>query len=165
MMDIQNLSFPRCLRPTNSIGNPDLVIFSDGSESAYAAVAYARWNIGNGKYKATLIASKNKIAPTNIVNILRLELGGAVLSKRLRVFLQSEMRYTFNNIIHLVDSEIVKAMIDSESHGFNTYAANRIGEIQGSTEKHEWYWCPGDINIADYATQGVSPNQLGEGSL
>ena len=165
MLEVESLSFQRCLRPENSIGNPDLIIFSDGSEEAYAAVAYARWDMGNNRYKCTLIASKNKIAPIKIVHIVRLELCGAVLSKRLRVFIQKEMRYTFNKVIHLVDSEIVKGMIDSESHGFNTYPANRIGEIQGSTKQDEWYWCPGDLNIADYATRGKSPNELNRDSL
>ena len=32
-------------------------------------------------------------------------------------------------VFHLVDSEIVKAMIGRASYGLNTFAANRIGEI------------------------------------
>ena len=165
MLEVENLSFPRCLKPKNAVGNPDLILLSDGSEVAYAAVAYARWNIGDGKFKAAIIASKNKIAPIKIVNIVRLELCGSVLSKRLRVFIQSEMRYTFDKVIHIVDSEIVKGMIDSDSHGFNTYPANRIGEIHASTRKEEWYWGPGELNTADYATRGMSPSELDEGSL
>ena len=53
--------------------------------------------------------SKNKIAPTKVENIVRLELCGALLSKRLRVFIETEMDYKFFQDIHLVDSEIVKA--------------------------------------------------------
>ena len=112
-----------------------------------------------------MIASKNRIAPIKIVNIVRLELCGAVLSKRLRVFIESEMDYKFTHVIHIVDSEIVKAMIGKQSYGFRTFAANRIGEIQGSTRPEEWYWVSGDLNIADYATRGKHPDDLKEGSL
>ena len=41
-------------------------------------------------------------------------------------------------------------MISKESYGFNTYAANRIGEIQQDTEVSEWYWTAGNLNIADW---------------
>ena len=165
LFEVEKLSFRRCLKPENSIGNPTLIMFSDGSEDAFATVAYARWSIGGDKFKSTLIASKNRIAPIKIVNIVRLELCGAVLSKRLRVFIESEMDYKFTHVIHIVDSEIVKAMIGKQSYGFRTFAANRIGEIQGSTQPEEWYWVPGDVNIADYATRGKHPRDLGEGSL
>ena len=44
--------------------------------------------------------------------------------------LEKELNLTFRKVMHLVDSEIVKAMIHKESFGFNTFASNRIGEIQ-----------------------------------
>jgi len=54
--------------------------------------------------------------------------------------------------ITIVDSEIVKAMISKESYGFNTYAANRIGEIQKKITSQEWFWVAGNLNIADGVT-------------
>ena len=75
-----------------------------------------------------------------------------------------EMRYTFSRVYHIVDSEIVKAMISKQSYGFNTFAANRIGEIQQRTEPSEWYWLSGKLNIADCLTRGAAPRELGEGS-
>ena len=44
-------------------------------------------------------------------------------------------------------------MINKDIYGFRTFAANRIGEIQDSTEKHNWYWVEGSLNIADVATR------------
>ena len=73
------------------------------------------------------------------VDIVRLELAGAVLSKRLRVFLENNMRLQYRKVYHAFDSEIVKAMISKESYGFNTFVANRIGEIQEKTDPSEWY--------------------------
>ena len=51
-------------------------------------------------------------------------------------------------------------MIDKQSHRFHTYSANRIGEIHSGTRPEEWYWTPGDHNIADLATRGIHPKDL-----
>lgn len=39
LYDVSNLTFRRCLRPEGVIGNPQLIIFSDGSDIAYGAAA------------------------------------------------------------------------------------------------------------------------------
>ena len=161
---LEEIAIQRCIKPDTAVGDPVLVIFSDGSTAAYGAAAYARWSLTDGTYAARLVASKNRIAPVKIVDIVRLELAGAVLSKRLRVFIQREVRYAFSAIYHIVDSEIVKAMISKESYGFNTYAANRIGEIQQETNPSEWVWTAGSLNIADWLTRGKSPRELGQDS-
>ena len=48
-------------------------------------------------------------------------------------------------------------MISNESYGFNTYAANRIGEIEQETKTSEWVWTAGSLNNADWLTRGKSP--------
>ena len=68
-------------------------------------------------------------------------------------------------VYHIVDSEVVKAMINKESYGFSTFAANRIGEIQQSTQPNERYWIKGSLNIADWLTRGKSPADINEGSI
>ena len=162
---MKEIEFPRCIKPSNAIGDPVLVIFSDGSGDAYGAMAYARWMTKDGTYETRIVASKNRIASIKIVDIVRLELSGAVIGKRLRVFIQAEIRYTFTAVYHIVDSEIVKAMINKESYGFNTYAANRIGEIQQKTDPQQWFWIAGNLNIADWLTRGKSPMELGLHSI
>ena len=132
--DLENVSFDRSIKPEKAVNDPVLVIFSDGSGEAYGAAAYAQWQLEDQSYSSSLITAKNRIAPIKIVDIVRLELSGAVISKRLRRFIQEELRYQFEKVYHIVDSEIVKAMISKESYGFNTFAANRIGEIQSKTE-------------------------------
>ena len=44
-------------------------------------------------------------------------------------------------------------MIQKETNGFNSFAAVRIGEIQEETDKTNWYWIPGKLNIADQITR------------
>lgn len=165
LFQLEEITIQRCIQPVMAVGDPELVLFSDGSTEAYGAAAYARWSLTDGTFAARLVASKNRIAPVKIVDIVRLELAGAVLSKRLRVFIQKESRNSFSAVYHIVDSEIVKAMISKESYGFNTYAANRIGEIQQDTDPSEWVWTAGSLNIADWLTRGKSPKELGQESL
>lgn len=48
--------------------------------------------------------AKNRISPTRQLTIPRLELCGAVLSARLREKIVNGLRFSFERVIHLVDS-------------------------------------------------------------
>ena len=78
---LRDTSFDRSIKPDKAVGHPILVVFSDGSGEAYGTAAYARWRIPDQPYESRLIAAKNHIAPIKTVNIVRLELSGAVLGK------------------------------------------------------------------------------------
>ena len=156
MFELPQLSFKRSVKPVNATKNPVLVIFSDASKEAYGACCYIRWELSDGTYKSTLL-SKSKIAPVKIITIVRLELLAAVISKRLRNSIEKECRYKFDNTIHIIDSEIVRAMIQRESYGFNTFTSTKIGEIQEGTNPKDWYWVNGESNIADLITRGEKP--------
>ena len=94
------------------------------------------------------------------MSIDRIELCGAVLNKRLKVFIEKECRYRFEKIYHIVDFQIVHAMIQKSSYGFNTFAATRIGEIQEGTNPENWYWVESKYNIADCLTRGRKPDDI-----
>ena len=161
---IPHLRFPRPLKPSNATGDlPILVIFSDGSKQAYGAVAYMRWKTTTG-FESRIIASKSRIAPLKVEDIVRLELCGALLSARLRSFITREMKISFAKIYHVVDSNIVKGMIKKASYGFNTFEGNRVGEIHRNSDPQEWHWVEGELNIADILSRGASPIELGEGT-
>ena len=161
---LTELSFRRALTPCGAVGKPALIIFSDGSVNAYGAVAYARWKRENGSYESRLIMAKGRIAPLKTVDIVRIELCGAVLSARLRVTIEKELEMRFERVVHLTDSEIVHAMIHRQSYGYNTFAANRVGEIHQSTKAEEWAWVAGKSNIADIITRGCLPRDLDAGT-
>ena len=97
-----SISFNRSIKPANTVGNPVLIIFSDGSTEAYGAAAYARWNLKDKSYESRLITAKNRIAPIKTMDIFRLELAGAVVGKRLRSFIKTEMRIKFDKIYHIL---------------------------------------------------------------
>ena len=104
------------------------------------------------------------MAPLKIVSIVRLELCGAVVGKRLACFIEDEIRYRIKKRYFIVDSQIVRSMIRKESYGFKTFAAARIGEIQQATKVDDWYWLEGKLNISDFITRGRKPSDLGPGS-
>ncbi len=81
-------------------------------------MAYARWRTKDG-YTSRLIAAKSRIAPLKVEDIVRLELSGATISARLRTFICKELKMKFKKVYHIVDSSIVKAMINKASYGYN----------------------------------------------
>lgn len=66
---------------------------------------------------------------------------------------------------HFVDSRTVLGAIQRESYGFQTFFANRVGEIQNAGPVTDWWWVPGQHNVADLVTTGCSPEQLDSDSL
>ena len=61
------------------------------------------------------------------------------------------MRYSFQRVLHLVDSETVLNMVQKTSTRFKIYEGVRIGEIQAATHGNmkDWAWIPGIVNTAD----------------
>lgn len=87
------------------------------------------------------------------------------MSARLREKIVNGLGFSFEKIIHLVDSAIVRAQIQKESYGFGTFVANRVAEIQSKTCKADWYWIPSDQNPADFTTRVTSPSLINSESV
>ena len=51
LYEVENITFKRCIKPVNTVGNPILIVFSDGSGDIYGAVAYIRWELEDGTFK------------------------------------------------------------------------------------------------------------------
>ena len=81
LFKMQSISFPRCIKPKYAIGEPSIIMFSDGSEDADGTCAYARWELPNGSFDSNLIASQCRVAPVKRISVPCFELCGAVLSK------------------------------------------------------------------------------------
>ena len=166
MFELEHLAFSRSLRPESAVGKPWLIVLSDGSDLAYGCAAYVRWKLENGEYWCRLVMAKCRIAPVNRVSTPQMELNGAVLSKRVRNFVEDESRYDFEKIIQIVDSETVLNMINKTSTRFKVYEGVRLGEIQAATKGDVscWAWIAGEKNTADWVTRGKSPKALDESS-
>ena len=154
------------MKPANAVGNPILIILSDGSETAYGCAAYIRWTLPDGSFWCHLVLAKCRIAPVSRISIPQMELNGAVLSQRCRKVIEAECRYTFDKIYHFVDSETVLGMINKISTLFHVYEGVRIGEIQAATDGDVscWGWISANDNIADWVTRGCNLSELGPDS-
>ena len=171
LFELELLEFPRSLWPKEDVvGKPELIVFSDGSVTAFGTVAYIRWMLKSGVWWPMLVMSKSKIAPKNRITVPRLELNGALLAKRLREFLVEQLDMEFGNVYHLVDSSTVLGYVHKEDAKLKPFEGIRVAEIQTSGEFVEgrlknWSWVEGTSNPADWATKPRSVSELGKDSF
>lgn len=106
--------------------------------------------------------AKCRIAPMRKLSTPQMELNAAVLSTRGRQVLERELRFKFEKVLHLVDSETVLCMLNKTSTRFKVYEGVRVGEIQAATngDMSEWAWLAGEQNIADWLTRGRRPDEI-----
>lgn len=158
------VTFPRALTPSQATDMPMAITFSDGSENAYGAVLYLRWNSDHGPV-IRLAESKAKLTPLDQKgDTIKSEMCGAVFASRLKKYFETHSTIKVEKWYHFVDSQTILGAIQRESYGYKTFFANRIGEIQSSTNIEDWCWIPGHENIADLVTRGASPQNLDENS-
>lgn len=161
--ELSRLKFIRSLTPPDPSAKPCGITFSDGSEHSYGAVFYLRWS-NLQDVTVRLVESKAKLTPLDHKgDAVKAEVCGAVYAARLKKYFQKHCRIRVEKWYHLVDSQTVLGAIQRESYGYQTFFANQIGEIQGSTDIRDWWWIPGPLNIADIS-RGASPRDLDEGS-
>lgn len=162
--ELGQLKFIRALTPPDPCGEPCGITFSDGSERSYGAVLYLRWKLPQD-VTVRLVESKARLTPLDHKgDAVKAEVCGAVYAARLKKYFQKHCRIRVERWYHFVDSQTVLGAVQRESYGYQTFFANRIGEIQGSTNVQDWWWIPGPLNIADIISRGASPEELDEGS-
>ena len=106
LLNLDQVQVPRSLWPADDCkGPPILIVFSDGSISAFGAAAYARWELLNGDFSSSLIMAKSKIAPKRIVSVPRMVLCGAVLSNRLKNYLLKVTNLIFEHTAQGLDTK------------------------------------------------------------
>ncbi|XP_068726417.1 uncharacterized protein [Montipora capricornis] len=162
MKSLNGTSFERCLTPPYAVGRPVLCVFSDASEDAFGSCAYARWQLSSGEYDIRFIAAKSRVAPLKRLTIPRLELQGAVLASRLCKTIVDESRFQFEKVILFLDSKIVLAWNRSEARRFKPFVSVRVGDIQTNTDPSQWKHIPGEMNVTDHVSRGISVRNLVE---
>lgn len=96
---------------------------------------------------------------------MKAEVCGAVFPARLRRYIEKHSQMQVERWLHLLNSQTMLGAIQRVSYGYQTFFANRVGEIQKSTSVEDWKWIPGDQNIADLITRGATPEELNEDSV
>ena len=160
MRDLNNVTFERSLTPATAIGDPTLCIFSDASNEAFGACAYIKWKTARDSFVTRFIAAKSRVAPLKPLTIPRLELQAAVLAARLYQSIVEESRMKFEKTILFSDSTIVLSWIRSQAREFKPFVSARVAEIQSKSDPSQWRHIPGESNVADEVSRGISAQQL-----
>ena len=99
----------RCYKPKGEIISQQIHLFSDGSEIAYGAVAYARFKTKEGEVKCTPIISKSRLTPVSnkiLKTTPRIELNAARLSISIWQKLKEALELNDYNIYFWTDSRL-----------------------------------------------------------
>ena len=166
--ELQQLSeviVPRCLQLEKRVVTTTIHTFTDASGEAYAAAIYARQQYEDGSTSVRLIVSKSRVAPLSATSIPRLELMGAILGLRLAFSVAKVLKVDQKSLIFWTDSMNVLWWIRKPSRGFKPFVANRIGEIQSSTNPEQWRHVSTKENPADLPTRGTSVANLKDNVL
>ena len=67
---------------------------------------------------------------------------------------KNSVSYTVDGISYWFDSQIDLAWLAHPSANLKTFVANRVADIQESSEIKIWHHIPGKINPADYISRG-----------
>lgn len=139
----------------------EVVVCSDASQIAIAAVAYLITYDSNGEFNVGFLMGKAKVAPSKGHTVPRLELCAAVLAAEMATFIQGQLaldtKYSF-----FTDSKVGLGYINNETKRFYTYVANRVERIRNVTNPNQWGFIPTDMNPADCGTRGVPAWKLSD---
>ena len=159
---MKNIQIPRCLRATAPVREVTLHTFVDASQEPYWAAFYTRLLYEDGTVSCCLVASKSRVAPLQAVSIPRLELMAAVVGLKLSQAVSQALGIKKEEWIFSSDSMDVMYWIRGQSRKFKPFVANRVGEIQASTNPEQWRYVLTKQNPADLLTRGLSVSTLSE---
>ncbi|XP_076392689.1 uncharacterized protein LOC143265292 [Megachile rotundata] len=156
-------SLSRLLVPRFVLGpNPvqvDLHGFCDASEKAFGACVYLRTIDQGGHITVRLLCAKSRVAPLKTISLPRLELCAALLLIQIICKIRTASKILWNSETYWTDSTITLAWIQGSSNRWKTFVANRVTEIQNSSQGI-WQHVASQHNPADCLSRGVRPSTL-----
>lgn len=158
---LNEFEIPRCYKM--KMGLPEdvqLHVFADGSEIAYGAVAYLRYE-SSFEVVTNIVMAKSRLTPlsrNSLKTIPRIELNAAKLAAQLYEKIKSELKsyLTLNSVYFWTDSVSALQYIASDTGRFHKYVANRVAYILNSTTVKQWRFVPGNLNPADIISRGTN---------
>lgn len=130
--------------------------FADASQRAYGVCIYIR-STNEDDHQSILLCSKSRVAPVQVISLPRLELCSAVLLAKLYKIVLKALKIKFKRVTFWYDSTIVLNWINKPPYKLDTFEANRISEIQTSTNPHDWRHVSTTENPADVLSRGQMP--------
>ena len=95
-----------------------------------------------------------------------MELVGALLAVRLARKIRDSLQMELEAVRYFTNSTAVLGMILRESATYQEFVGTRVSEIRTKSDPEtEWFWIPGEMNIADMGTRPtVVPKDMGPGT-
>ena len=156
LKDTEEVRFPRCIKPANAVGPPELIIFNDGSKEAMCTVAYVRWLLNSGEYECRLWTAKTRVTPLKSTSIPRVEMQSAVMSARLSKAINEHSEMEFSNKYYILDSTCTLALLNNDSLALKDYMSYKVAECHQTVDSKQWFHTKSKNNIADLATRNTA---------
>ncbi|XP_058816228.1 uncharacterized protein LOC131679509 [Topomyia yanbarensis] len=137
-----------------------LHIFSDASEKAYGCCIYARSINATGNIRVELLASKSRVAPLKRVTLPRLELCAADLAAKLYSCVRQALNIDVFGTYFWSDSMVTLQWLRAPPNTWKTFVANRVSEIQTTTQGAQWNHVAGKENPADLISRGMDVREF-----
>ena len=162
--NLSNFRIPRCYSKLDkdSISKYEVHIFCDGSETAYAAVAFLRVESPTG-VQCSLLLSKSRLTPVSnktLKTVPRIELAAASLAVKVKLIIEYSLTLKICNYAFWSDSVTVLHYINNDSTRFQRFVANKVAYIRTHSEPQQWRYVPSEVNIADMASRSTTVAKL-----
>ena len=159
LMVIDQFKIPRLLVEPKEIISKQLIVFSDGSTTAYGAVAYLRALYHDGTISVRLIKAAKKCTPIRRQTIPRIELmaalEGAKLAAGLKKLLKPECTILFSDAI-----VVLFWILKSDLHRFSDWIQVRLTQIHELTKGDSWRHVESGLNPADFLSRGLKISHI-----
>ena len=161
----ESIRFPRCIKPKDVDGNPELVMFNDGSADAMCTVAYVRWKLTAGSYECRLWTAKTRVTPLKKMTIPRIEMQSALMSTRLSKTIREQGGLEFKNTYYIIDSTCTLALLKKNTVALKEFMGNKVTEALEVATPDQFFHVKSADNIADLGTRvDAVPADIDKGS-
>lgn len=144
---------------TPGVRTIQLHFFADASQLAYGACCFVRTESKDG-VTVCLLTSKSKVAPLSTHHsIARLELCAARLATQLYKKIEGSLKISATSYFW-TDSTTVLYWLRASPNRWKTFVANRVSQIQTTTDIGQWKHVAGTDNPADDISRGLDPTDI-----
>ncbi len=166
LVKLPQVTIPRCVHSFSNVEvTSSLHVFCDASAKAYGACAYVVSKTCAGEIQLTLLMSKSRVPPIQLVSISRLELQAAVIIDMVaQINSNLDQEFGMDDVRYWTDSSNVLCWLN-ETRDLKTFVANRVAQNHQETRLGPWKHVLSALNPANAITRGLAVKQLQEQSL
>ena len=159
---LEELQIDRCYKPKafGRVTNRQLHHFADASQEGYGTVTYLRLVNEEGEVQTAFVTGKARVAPLKPHTIVKMELTAATTSVKQDTMLKKELNMSIDSTTFWTDSQTVLKYIANPQARYPVFVGNRVAIIHDGSDIQQWKYVPTELNPADYASRGLSADQL-----